>query len=146
MRHVVDHRRAGEDPMENRLTVRHTVWDRFGLSRGRHGSQRRRVGPGSRPCDAGAVESAGQPDVAVVVPTYQRPEGAARLVSALERQTLRGERWELVIVDDDGLLEAAWLAQGLAVLEASPCHQASVHAATLVGKLVAGVREGTLLL
>jgi glycosyltransferase involved in cell wall biosynthesis len=40
------------------------------------------------------------PEVTVVVPTYRRPQRLARLVEALEAQTLSPERFEVVIVDN----------------------------------------------
>lgn len=40
------------------------------------------------------------PDIAVAVSTYQRPELLERLVSALEAQSLPGERFEVVIADN----------------------------------------------
>jgi glycosyltransferase involved in cell wall biosynthesis len=39
-------------------------------------------------------------EIAVVVPTFRRPDRLRRLVSALAKQTLEPERWELVVVDD----------------------------------------------
>ena len=39
-------------------------------------------------------------DVAVVVPTYRRPDGLRRLLDGLSSQTLPFDRWEAVIVDD----------------------------------------------
>lgn len=50
----------------------------------------------------------GAPDIAVVVPTFRRPDRAARLLDALEAQTLDRSRWEVVMVDDcsgDGTFE-----------------------------------------
>jgi len=41
-----------------------------------------------------------RPEIAVVVPTYRRADGAARLVDALEAQTLDADRFEVVFVDD----------------------------------------------
>jgi GT2 family glycosyltransferase len=40
------------------------------------------------------------PLLSVVVPTRDRPDGMARLLDALEAQTLRGDRLEVVVVDD----------------------------------------------
>jgi GT2 family glycosyltransferase len=40
------------------------------------------------------------PEIAVVVPTYRRPEILRRLLDALARQTLDPSRWELVLVDN----------------------------------------------
>ncbi len=40
------------------------------------------------------------PEIAVVVPTYRRPDRLRRLVAALEAQDLPAERWELLLVDD----------------------------------------------
>jgi len=40
------------------------------------------------------------PEIAVVVPTYRRPDRLKRLVDALSRQTLAPSRWELIVVDD----------------------------------------------
>jgi GT2 family glycosyltransferase len=39
-------------------------------------------------------------DIAVVVPTYCRPHLVARLVAALERQTLSPDRFEVIVVDN----------------------------------------------
>ena len=39
-------------------------------------------------------------DIAVVVPTYRRPERLRRLLGALKTQTLDPSRWELVVIDD----------------------------------------------
>ena len=44
--------------------------------------------------------SDGQPEIAVVVPTFNRPVGAAEALRALARQTLSPERFEVVVVDD----------------------------------------------
>ncbi len=41
-----------------------------------------------------------RPLIAVVVPTYQRADGAARMIDALERQTLDRALFEVVLVDD----------------------------------------------
>jgi GT2 family glycosyltransferase len=49
------------------------------------------------------------PAIAVVVPTHQRRDRLARLVRALEQQTLPRDQWEAVIVDDcstDGTQDA----------------------------------------
>lgn len=40
------------------------------------------------------------PDVSVVVPTFDRSSRLARLVSALEAQTLHPDRFEVIVVDD----------------------------------------------
>jgi glycosyltransferase involved in cell wall biosynthesis len=40
------------------------------------------------------------PEVSVVVPTRDRPEGLAALIAALRAQTLAPERFELIVVDD----------------------------------------------
>ena len=40
------------------------------------------------------------PEVAVVVPTFERPDRLRRLVAALEQQTAPRDEWELVVVDD----------------------------------------------
>lgn len=40
------------------------------------------------------------PEISVVVPTRDRPDGLRRLVRALEAQTLDRTRWSLTIVDD----------------------------------------------
>lgn len=40
------------------------------------------------------------PEIAVVVPTYRRPDRLRRLVNALARQTIDPGRWELFVVDD----------------------------------------------
>jgi glycosyltransferase involved in cell wall biosynthesis len=44
--------------------------------------------------------SDGPPEIAVVVPTFNRPVGAAEALRALARQTLSPERFEVVVVDD----------------------------------------------
>jgi len=41
-----------------------------------------------------------QPDIAVVVPTHNRPAGLARLIKGLRAQTLDRARFEVVVVDD----------------------------------------------
>ncbi|MBL8860560.1 MAG: glycosyltransferase [Planctomycetes bacterium] len=43
---------------------------------------------------------AGGPALSVVVPTYGRPETLARLLAAIDGQTLAPERFEVVVVDD----------------------------------------------
>lgn len=40
------------------------------------------------------------PEIAVVVPTYRRPDRLRRLLTALEAQTLARDRFEVVVVDD----------------------------------------------
>jgi glycosyltransferase involved in cell wall biosynthesis len=40
------------------------------------------------------------PDIAVVVPTFNRPEGIIALLHALAGQTLAPERFEVIVVDD----------------------------------------------
>jgi GT2 family glycosyltransferase len=40
------------------------------------------------------------PAVSVVVPTYRRPEGLARLLAGLERQSMPADRFEVVVVDN----------------------------------------------
>jgi glycosyltransferase involved in cell wall biosynthesis len=44
--------------------------------------------------------SASLPEITVVVPTHRRPELLARLVAAMEAQTLAPERFEVIVVDD----------------------------------------------
>src|SRR5437660_469253 len=39
-------------------------------------------------------------EVSVVVPSHDRPEGLARLLAGLRRQTLAPERFEVIVVDD----------------------------------------------
>ena len=40
------------------------------------------------------------PEIAVVVPTFERPDRLRRLIAALERQTMPRDEWEMVVVDD----------------------------------------------
>lgn len=50
------------------------------------------------------------PDLSVIIPVRNNPEGLKRCVRALERQTLPAERFEIIVVDngsDDGTLEMA---------------------------------------
>src|SRR2546430_1909900 len=41
-----------------------------------------------------------RPDIAVVIPTYRRPDRPRRLLGALSHQTIDSSRWELIVVDD----------------------------------------------
>jgi GT2 family glycosyltransferase len=70
------------------------------------------------------VTAAG-PDIAVVVPTYRRPDRLRRLVAALEGQDLPADRWELIVVDDASGDETAVVADELAA--ASPLRMRAVH-------------------
>jgi glycosyltransferase involved in cell wall biosynthesis len=59
-------------------------------------------------------------DIAVVVPTYRRPDCLRRLISALAQQSLHPSRWELVVVDDwsdDPAVDAALAS----VSDVMPC-------------------------
>jgi GT2 family glycosyltransferase len=49
-----------------------------------------------------APEASGPPDVSVVVPSHQRTRRLAALLDALAAQTLDPERFEIVVVHDDG--------------------------------------------
>lgn len=40
------------------------------------------------------------PAISLVIPTYRRPERLARLIAALDEQTLAPDRFEVIIVDD----------------------------------------------
>jgi len=40
------------------------------------------------------------PEITVVVPTYRRPELLARVVAAMEKQTLDRDHFEVVVVDN----------------------------------------------
>lgn len=53
-------------------------------------------------------------DVSVVVPTYRRPQLVARMVSALEAQTLPLERFEVLIVDNGSGDETSAIVERLA--------------------------------
>ena len=52
-----------------------------------------------------------RPEIAVVVPTFNRPERCARLLAALDRQTLAPERFEVVVVDDCSTGESDTMAR-----------------------------------
>src|SRR5436305_5803487 len=39
-------------------------------------------------------------EVSVVIPTHDRPEGLARLLAGLHRQTVAPARFEVIVVDD----------------------------------------------
>src|SRR5439155_23686362 len=78
-----------------------------------------RLGPGAEPDlipdpDASATGPAadsamraGPPDLSVIVPTRGEPVRLARLLDALERQTLDRARWELIVAVDAPSLEPA---------------------------------------
>jgi GT2 family glycosyltransferase len=85
--------------------------------------------------DASAVDPTDPPVLAVVVPTYRRPEGLARLLEALARQTLPPERWELVVVDDAGGPETAAVLDRL--VAGSPLTARVVHLVTNEGPAAA---------
>jgi GT2 family glycosyltransferase len=74
-------------------------------------------------------------DVAVVVPTYRRPEGLRRLLSGLEGQTLPRHRWEVVIFDD---ASGPGISEQIDALAAeSPLAVRVVHGRTNQGQAVA---------
>src|SRR5436190_680605 len=50
-----------------------------------------------------------EPEVSVVVPTHNRPDGLAALLAALREQTLAAERFEVIVVDDDCVPTAGWI-------------------------------------
>jgi len=64
-------------------------------------------------------------DIAVVVPTYRRPDRLRRLVAALEAQDLPGPQWELVLVDDASGADTAAVVDEL--VAASPLQARAVH-------------------
>ena len=47
------------------------------------------------------------PDISVVIPTYNRPQNLAACLASLARQSLDGERFEVVVVDDGGQTDTA---------------------------------------
>jgi glycosyltransferase involved in cell wall biosynthesis len=60
------------------------------------------------------------PDIAVVIPTYRRPDRLSRLLDALAAQTLDPSRWEVLVVDDCS--DDPGVDDALATLEARvPC-------------------------
>jgi GT2 family glycosyltransferase len=57
------------------------------------------TGPADRPA-AVAPAAAGPPEIAVVVPTHERPDALDRCLRALAEQDAGAERFEVVVVDD----------------------------------------------
>ena len=55
----------------------------------------------------------GRPDIAVVVPTYQRPDVLAALLGSLAVQTLDPARFEVIVVDDCSEVDVAGLVERL---------------------------------
>ena len=47
------------------------------------------------------------PDISVVIPTYNRPRNLEACLASLARQSLGGERFEVVVVDDGGHTDTA---------------------------------------
>src|SRR5581483_738976 len=90
------------------------------------GRPRRRVG--SRADRRSVIAVSTEPDISVVVPTFRRSAGLARLADALEAQTLDHARFEVVIVadcspdvtDDDCVPRPEWLEQALTTCRATP--------------------------
>lgn len=54
-------------------------------------------------------------DVSVVIPSHDRPEGLARLLAGLRRQTIGPQRFEVIIVDDGSSVPVAVDPDGLQV-------------------------------
>lgn len=75
------------------------------------------------------------PGVAVVVPTYRRPDALARLLAGLERQTYPRDDWELIVVDDASGGEAADSIDALA--DASPLRVTVIHGTVNRGQAAA---------
>lgn len=65
-------------------------------------------------------EAADDIEISVVVPTYRRPQLLARMVAALEAQTLDRERFEVLVVDNGSDDDTSTVLAGLAA--ASPLH------------------------
>ncbi|MDQ6613550.1 MAG: glycosyltransferase family 2 protein [Actinomycetota bacterium] len=55
--------------------------------------------PDYRVADVGCLPETG-PEIAVVIPTFNRPERCAVLLASLSRQTLPPARFEVIVVDD----------------------------------------------
>jgi len=64
---------------------------------------------------SGAVPSGGGPQIAVVVPSHNRPLRLRWLLNALEDQTLPRERWEVVVAHDSSTPETELLLNGHAL-------------------------------
>jgi GT2 family glycosyltransferase len=58
--------------------------------------------------------AAGQPEIAVVIPTYQRGELLTPLLKGLSAQTLAAGRWEAVVVDDCSSVDTVAVVEALA--------------------------------
>lgn len=56
------------------------------------------------------------PVVSVVVPTFRRPAGLARLVQSFECQTMSFDQFELIVVDNGSLDETSEVLAGLAAV------------------------------
>lgn len=70
--------------------------------------------------DAGSGSATGEPLVSVIIPVWNGPDDIRRCLSALERQTLPRERFEILVVDNgstDDTAAAAREASGVTVLE-----------------------------
>lgn len=52
-------------------------------------------------------------DVSVVIPTHDRPDGLARLLDGLRRQSIDPERFETIVVDDGSLTPVTVAPNGL---------------------------------
>jgi GT2 family glycosyltransferase len=74
-------------------------------------------------------------EIAVVIPTYRRPEGLRRLLDGLADQTLPAPLWEVVVVDDASGPEAAAAID--AVAAASPLPVTVIHAEVNRGQAAA---------
>lgn len=74
-------------------------------------------------------------EIAVVIPTYRRPEGLRRLLDGLADQTLLTSLWEVVVVDDASGPEAAGTIDAVAM--ASPLNVTVIHAKVNRGQAVA---------
>lgn len=81
------------------------------------------------------METTDPPVLAIVVPTYRRPEGLARLLDALARQTLPPDRWEVVVVDDHGGPDTAAVLDQLVAGSSLPARV--IHQATNQGPAAA---------
>ncbi|HEX9549346.1 MAG TPA: glycosyltransferase family A protein [Acidimicrobiales bacterium] len=77
------------------------------------------------------VPGSNAPEVAVIVPTRNRPYGLQRLVRALEAQSISPDLWELVIVDDCSEEPTAMAIKKL--IDASPLRTRSLRTGVSAG-------------
>lgn len=78
---------------------------------------RRRAGNAPGP----SVPALSVPELSVVVPTHGRPDSLVRLLRALARQTMRADRFEVLVTDDGSRPSVVPIVRQLAVPYALEC-------------------------